>query len=197
MSPTSGVLLALPWLAWAIYWHVSRSNVKAIERREPAWSRAAHIVPLIVANLLLFGSSIPDDGPLFWLSALSGRFLARTPAAFWIGAALTVLGLSLSVWARRHIGGNWSGTVTVKRDHELIVTGPYARVRHPIYSGLLLALLGTAIARGQWQGLLGVLIAFMALWRKWRLEERWMQQTFGDAYERYRARTAALIPHLL
>ncbi len=185
------MLLAVLWLAWAVYWHISGRNVKAVRRREPLWSRAAHIVPLVVANLLLFGSIIPDE------SALSARFVPLTAATVGIGASLAGLGLAFSIWARTHIGRNWSGTVTVKHDHELIVTGPYARVRHPIYSGLLLALLGSAIARGQWQGLLGVLIAFAALWRKLRLEERWMMETFGDAYERYRARTSALIPRLL
>lgn len=185
------MLLAVLWLTWAVYWYISGRNVKSVRRREPVWSRAAHIVPLIVANLLLFGDIIPDD------SVLSERFVPRTAGAFWIGASLAALGLAFSVWARRHIGRNWSGTVTVKHDHELIVTGPYALVRHPIYSGLLLALLGSAIARGQWQGLLGVLIAFVALWRKLRLEERWMMQTFGEAYARYRARTAALIPRVL
>ena len=74
--------------------------------------------------------------------------------------------------------------------------GPYAYVRHPIYTGLLLALIGTAIVRGEWRGVLAVLIALAALWRKLRLEERWMIETFGDEYRRYRERTAALIPFI-
>jgi protein-S-isoprenylcysteine O-methyltransferase Ste14 len=69
-------------------------------------------------------------------------------------------------------------------------------VRHPIYTGLLLAFIGSALARGEWRGVLAVLIVFVALWRKLRLEERWMSETFGDEYRRYRAHTAALIPFL-
>jgi protein-S-isoprenylcysteine O-methyltransferase Ste14 len=87
--------------------------------------------------------------------------------------------------------------VTVKEDHELIRGGPYALVRHPIYSGLLLAFIGSAIARAEWRGVLAVLIVLVALWRKLRLEERFMSETFGDEYRRYRAHTAALIPYLL
>ena len=86
--------------------------------------------------------------------------------------------------------------MTVKQQHELIRGGPYAYVRHPIYSGLLLAFIGTAIVRGEWRAVLAVLIAFAALWRKLRLEERWMIETFGDQYRRYRERTAALIPFI-
>jgi protein-S-isoprenylcysteine O-methyltransferase Ste14 len=133
---------------------------------------------------------IPGGGVLF------ERFLPWSYATYWSGTALLALGLAFSVWARVYLGRNWSGTVTVKLDHELIRGGPYARVRHPIYTGLLLAFIGTAIVRAEWRGVLAVLIVFVALWRKLRLEERWMIETFGDQYRRYRERTAALIPFL-
>jgi hypothetical protein len=73
-----------------------------------------------------------------------------------VGAALTALGLSFTSWARVHLGRNWSGTVTLKDDHALIRTGPYRRVRHPIYSGALLALAGTVLAVGQWRGVIAL-----------------------------------------
>jgi len=133
---------------------------------------------------------IPGGGILF------ERFLPRSYAAYWTGTALVVLGLAFSVWARMHLGRNWSGTVTVKQEHELVRGGPYARVRHPIYTGLLLAFIGTAIVRGEWRGVLAVLIIFAALWRKLRLEERYMVETFGDEYRRYREHSAALIPFI-
>ena len=95
------------------------------------------------------------------------------------------------------LGRNWSGVVTVKQDHELIRSGPYRYVRHPIYTGLLIAFAGSAIARGEWRGILALAIVFAALWRKLRLEERWMIETFGDAYLRYRAEVRALIPFVL
>jgi len=82
----------------------------------------------------------------------------------------------------------------VKRDHTLVTTGPYAIVRHPIYTGLLLAFAGTALALGEVRGVLAIAIATASLWRKLRLEERWMGEQFGDAYERYRSRVPALVP---
>jgi len=98
------------------------------------------------------------------------------------------------VWARVHLGGNWSGTVTVKEAHELIRSGPYSRVRHPIYTGLIAAALGTALASGTVGAALGAAIIAAALVRKLRAEEGFMHETFPGEYERYRAEVPALIP---
>jgi protein-S-isoprenylcysteine O-methyltransferase Ste14 len=179
------------WVAWLLYWRISAIGVKAARRRESSASRAAHLVPLVLAAILLWIDSIPAGGVLF------ERFLPRSNGAYWSGTALLALGLAFSVWARLYIGRNWSATVTIKEDHELIRGGPYALVRHPIYSGLLLAFIGSAIARAEWRGVLAVLIVLVALWRKLRLEERFMSETLGDEYRRYREHTAALIPYLL
>src|ERR1700733_4144626 len=92
-------LIPALWVAWLIYWRISASGVKAVQRRESPASRAAHIVPLVVAGVLL------------------ARFLPRSYTTYWSGAALVVLGLAFSVWARMHLGRNWSGTVTVKQEH--------------------------------------------------------------------------------
>jgi protein-S-isoprenylcysteine O-methyltransferase Ste14 len=103
-------------------------------------------------------------------------------------------GIAFSIWARRHIAGWWSSTVTLKRDHQLIRTGPYRWVRHPIYTGLLLGLLGTAVAAGQWRSCLGVGMIAVALLRKIAIEERFLRDAFPDEYDRYRREVAALIP---
>ena len=110
------------------------------------------------------------------------------------GLVLVALGLGFSAWARALLGRNWSGTVTVKTGHELIVAGPYRLVRHPIYTGLLLAFLGTAVAQDQWRALLALLLVWLSFWRKWRLEEHFMQDTFGDRYRAYRAKVPAVVP---
>jgi protein-S-isoprenylcysteine O-methyltransferase Ste14 len=102
-----------------------------------------------------------------------------------------------AAWARVTLGRNWSATITVKQDHDLITSGPYRFVRHPIYTGLLLGLAGIAVARGEWRGVLGVVLAFGAFWRKLRIEERWMREQFGGAYDEYSRRVAALIPRIL
>ena len=118
---------------------------------------------------------------------------AQLSLVYGIGACIVVAGLAFTVWARIHLGRNWSGTVTLKYGHELVRSGPYRIVRHPIYTGLLVAFAGSAIARGEWRGIVAVFIAFAALWRKLRLEERWMVETFGNEYLEYRAGVAALI----
>jgi protein-S-isoprenylcysteine O-methyltransferase Ste14 len=131
------------------------------------------------------------------IPVLGERFLPMAAWPFWVGAAVTAAGLLFAVWARRHIGRNWSGIVTLKKDHELVTSGPYALVRHPIYTGLVLAFAGSAVARAEWRGVLAVVIVLWALWRKLRVEERWMREQFGDAYEAYRRRVSALIPFVL
>ncbi|HEY6452842.1 MAG TPA: isoprenylcysteine carboxylmethyltransferase family protein [Steroidobacteraceae bacterium] len=184
-------LIPAMWLAWLVFWRISAADVKATQRFEPAWSRALHFVPLLLAAILLAIAPEPHGGWLFQ------HFLPRGAAKFWTGAGLTAAGIAFACWARVHLGRNWSGAVSVKQDHELIRSGPYALVRHPIYSGLLLGVLGTVIALGQWRGVLALVIVLLALWRKLRLEERWMSETFGEKYQRYREHTAALIPYLL
>ena len=175
------------WASWGAYWWLASRGTKPTERREPVASRLLHVVPLALAFALLWLDRVP--GPV-----LNDRLFPWTPWAFWAAALVTALGMLFSIWGRAHLGGNWSGIVTVKRDHELIVSGPYALVRHPIYAGLLVAFVGSALARGEWRGVLAVVVAWAALWRKLRLEEQWMAERFGDRYLDYRRRVPALVP---
>ncbi len=85
----------------------------------------------------------------------------------------------------------------MKENHELITSGPYALVRHPIYTGPLFAIVGCALARGEWRGLVAVALAFGALWQKLKLEEKWMPAQFSESYEAYSRRVSALVPHIL
>ena len=190
MKISGASLIGAMWLIWAVYWFVAARSAKQDRRQESALSRAAHIVPLAIAGYLLGARMLPGG-------FLGGRFLPDTPATFYIGAAVTAFGLGFAISARRVLGRNWSGIVTVKQDHELVQEGPYRWVRHPIYTGLLIAFAGGAIARGEWRGVLALAIVFVALWRKLRHEERWMIETFGDAYLRYREKVRALIPFVL
>jgi len=116
---------------------------------------------------------------------------------FWLGAALTVAGLLFAVWAREHLGRNWSRSVTIKQGHELITTGPYAVVRHPIYTGSLTGFLGMAIAISQVRGFIVLVLIFLVFWVKLRMEEEWMRSQFGETYANYAQQTAALVPYLL
>jgi len=178
------------WLSWAFYWWVESRNVKITVRHESVSSRLMHIIPLVVAIVLISVPRVPF--PL-----LARRFVPLSDWAFWLGVLLTAGGMLFSIWARVHLGKNWSGTVTIKQNHELITGGPYALVRHPIYTGLLLAFLGSALAIGEWRGVLASAMVAIALWRKLRLEERWMHQQFGDAYQTYAQRVATLVPFVL
>ena len=189
MSLIHDRLFPAMWLCWAAYWWAASRGAKPTERREPLGSRLLHIVPLMLAVALLGVDRLP-------VAVLHGRLYPWMPWAFWMAALLTAAGLLFTVWARVHLGRNWSGTVTIKQGHELVTDGPYARVRHPIYTGLLAAFVGWALARGEWRGVLAVLIVWAALWRKLRLEERWMAERFGEQYLAYRRRVPALIPAL-
>jgi protein-S-isoprenylcysteine O-methyltransferase Ste14 len=185
-------LIPALWLALGLYWWYAARGTKSSRRQEGVVSQLAHFLPLGLAVYAVVWNRLPGD-------VLSAGFLRPgwAPAAFWLGALLTFAGLSFAIWARVYIAGNWSGSVTLKEQHELVRSGPYRWVRHPIYSGLLLAVAGSALANGQWRGVAALAIAFLALWRKLRLEERWLGELFGDGYRRYRSEVAALIPGVL
>jgi protein-S-isoprenylcysteine O-methyltransferase Ste14 len=190
MSLLYSYLFPAMWVSYSAYWWAMSRDVKETERQEPAPSRITRLVLIICAFALLWLPSIP-------LPLLNERFFPLSVWCFWSGAAITAAGLLFSVWARLHLGKNWSQAVTLKEDHELITTGPYALVRHPIYTGLLLGFIGCAVARGEWRGLVAVALVFVALWRKLRLEEKWMRVQFGASYETYSRRVAALVPYIV
>ena len=96
-----------------------------------------------------------------------------------------------------HLGRNWSRSVTIKEGHELITTGPYGVVRHPIYTGILTGFLGMAIAISQVRGFIVVVLVFFAFWLKLSMEEKWIRSQFGETYAAYARQTAALVPYLL
>jgi protein-S-isoprenylcysteine O-methyltransferase Ste14 len=175
------------WVAWAIYWCVAAIGAKRTRFRESVASRLLHIVPLLLGIALLVSPRIAGR-------LLTQRFLPVSATWFFVGLALAILGLGFSVYARVWLGGNWSGTVTLKDDHELIRGGPYTHVRHPIYTGILLAILGSAIATGEWRGLFALALITAAFLCKITVEERVLTEQFGDAYRRFQAEVPALIP---
>jgi protein-S-isoprenylcysteine O-methyltransferase Ste14 len=181
-------LIPLLWLAWLAYWAIAAHGTKPTERVESGISRAAHMLPLAFAFWLLWTRARPG-------ALLGGTIVPPSDALYFAGAVLVAIGLAFAIRARHYLGRNWSGVVTLKHDHELIRGGPYRLVRHPIYTGLLLAFVGSAIALDQWRGIAAVAIAWLALWAKLRVEERFMIERFGDAYRRFRAEVPALIPN--
>ena len=177
------------WIAFAAYWFVMAFRVKRVVRREKIGGRLLQMLAGMAAFILLWHENA-DWG------VLSSRFVPRDHAWAVAGAVLTCVGVAIAIWARTILGGNWSGLVTVKQDHTLVRTGPYTVVRHPIYSGLTLAILGTALAIGEWRALVAAAVVFVMFLAKSRTEERFMTEEFGREYEDYRRETNALIPFI-
>jgi protein-S-isoprenylcysteine O-methyltransferase Ste14 len=201
MSIPFGYLFGAAWMLWLAYWGISAIGVKPAARVESSLSRfGKYTLPIMVAVLLLWGSQWFHGtflGERFVPAVLDGRFVPAALWIVWLGFFLTLAGLALACWARVILGRNWSGVVQIKQDHELIVRGPYSFVRHPIYTGLLLAFLGSSLAIGEWRALLGTAIIGISFWRKLRLEERWLCELFGDQYRDYMTRVKALVPWVL
>lgn len=189
MRAAYGWVIPASWLGWTAIWTAASAGTKRTARREPFAVRLAYHLPLL-AGAVLFATPQFGEG---WLRV---RLLPRKPAVYWTGAAAVVVGLGFAVAARATLGRNWSGTVTVKHGHELVCTGPYRLVRHPIYTGMLLAFLGTAMALGDARGLAALSLVTASFLGKMRVEERFMAEQFPGQYPRYRARTPALVPGL-
>jgi protein-S-isoprenylcysteine O-methyltransferase Ste14 len=177
------------WLLWLIYWIVSARQTKIEEKRESRLSRWLHSGPILIGAAIL---TFPDMLP----PALTRRQFTEYETVYWLSAALVALGLGFACLARASLGGNWSAAVTLKQDHDLIRTGPYRYVRHPIYTGLLLALFGTALETGAWRGIIGFALIALAIAYKYRTEERFLESKFGEDYRRYKAEVPALVPFL-
>lgn len=186
MRATS-VFIAACWILWLGYWLVMAVGAKRTVERE-GFMQYRLISALVVVALVLLAR-------LVHVSADS-HLWRRTLAVGVVSDCIVAAGLAFTVWARITLAGNWSMEVTFKQDHELIESGPYALVRHPIYTGLITMALGTAIDYGRLSGF-GLLVALCAgLWWKSRQEERIMSRHF-PAYPEYRKRVRALIPFVL
>jgi protein-S-isoprenylcysteine O-methyltransferase Ste14 len=179
----------IPWYALAIYWAISALRVKQTKVQEDLGGRLLHISLMGLAFLFLFSHRLD-------LGFLGQRF---APASDWLrtsGIVLTFVGAGIAIWARYSLGQYWSARVTLKVDHQLIRSGPYAWVRHPLYSGLLLAMAGSALVAGEWRAVVGFLLGLMEFSRKAAKEEALLATEFGDQYQEFRKRTGFLAPRL-
>jgi protein-S-isoprenylcysteine O-methyltransferase Ste14 len=149
-----------------------------------------HLAMMAATLGLLFSNSTR-------IGFLSIRLIPERSGIEWAGFCCTVAGCAFAVWARALLGSNWSSSVTVKEHHELIRSGPYAIVRHPIYAGLLLGIFGTALALGEVRGVIALALAMVALFRKARAEEEFLVNQFGITYICYCHKVKQLIPFVL
>jgi protein-S-isoprenylcysteine O-methyltransferase Ste14 len=173
------------WAVFSIYWEVAAKNTAPAKTSETKASRAVHVLLVNVAMMLVLA---PVRG--------LGRLWPVSSAVMAAGLALVVAGVLLAVWARQHLGRNWSGEITIKVDHQLIRSGPYGLLRHPIYTGLLVMYAGAALVTGERLAAAGLALVLFAYWRKIRLEERNLAEAFGSEYEAYRRESWALVPGL-
>ena len=178
------------WEALGLVWLAGLAFTKRTVRRQPTGARLFHLA-LALTGFTMLGSHWFEYG---WFAA---RFVPSSSALELAGLAITIAGCLFAIWARLMLGSNWSGQATVKAGHELVVKGPYALARHPIYTGLITGAMGTALAIGQMRCIFGLIIIVLALMIKMSQEERLLTQAFPDAYTAYRRRVKALIPGLL
>lgn len=183
----SHYLIELPWLVFVAYWGIGALKTRATVRRESFMSRYGVLLLEILGFVLLFSDNA-GIGPL-------GRhFLPRTIVTELVGVAFTWIGIGIALWARYNLGQYWSARITLKEDHQLIRTGPYAYLRHPIYTGLDLAVLGTALTIDRWRCVAGVCLIITGYVIKAKKEESLLAGQFGQAFDEHRKRTGFLLP---
>jgi len=193
VPPAVGQMFKLPfpmklsmllWLIFSIYWSIAAKKSAATSSAESTGSRQLHVI-LVNGALLLLVLTIPG---------LTYRFLPASNVLIAAGLSIQAAFILLAVWARVNLGRNWSGEVRIAKEHELVRTGPYRFVRHPIYTAILGMYCGTMLVSGEIHAPIALVIVTLAYWRKIRLEERALAETFGTDFDLYRRETPALIP---
>jgi protein-S-isoprenylcysteine O-methyltransferase len=178
------------WITFAVVWVLAAATTKRSIYRESSRRRLRYWLLLLTGYLLLAkGHKCPYP--------FNAVVVPHTEASAGIGALLCLAGLLFCLWARITLGRNWSGTITLKQEHELIERGPYQLVRHPIYTGLLAMCLGTAVAIGHVAGFVGLFLIFVSFWIKLTDEEKLMLQHFATQYAAYQLRVKRIIPFML
>ncbi len=178
------------WTLLGIYWLWNARRAGNIAVQEAPWWRLARLAILTLTFLLLLS-------PWLRIGFLGARFLPETSAARVVGVAVTGLGILLCVWARVCLGTYWSDKVILQTAHQLVRSGPYRYLRHPIYSGVLLGILGSAIAIGEGRGIAALAMLGVNYFAKARREERMLAGHFGAEYAEYRKQAGFLVPRIL
>ena len=187
MKITPQLVVVASWILFGVYWLVSAFSAKKTEKREPSAERFGHMLLMAAGYILLFQRTEN------W-GVLNRRFLPDALWIAWLGSAITFAGVLFAIWARWNLGKNWSAAVTIKQGHQIIRTGPYAHIRHPIYTGMLIGVIGTALAIGEYRGLLAFAIILFGFYRKARKEEAFLAANFGEPFLEHKQRTGFFLP---
>jgi protein-S-isoprenylcysteine O-methyltransferase Ste14 len=190
MDPLVRSIIGSCWGIFVIVWLLAAIFTKRTVYRESGTQRLRYMIPILIGCYLLFrGDRLPDP--------FNVHIIPQADAILVAAAILCLCGVGFCFLARAVLGRNWSGTVTLKENHELIVHGPYRLVRHPIYTGLLAMVIATAIAQGHIAGIIGLILVFVSLWIKSSHEEEVLRQQFPDQYAAYQKRVRRIIPFLI
>jgi protein-S-isoprenylcysteine O-methyltransferase Ste14 len=183
-------IISACWILFSVIWLLAAFWTKRSVYQESRAQRLRYVIPILVGGFLLAkGRRLSDP--------LSHRVIPHVEALAWTGVVLCVAGLAFCIWARFTLGRNWSGVVTLKGGHELITSGPYALVRHPIYTGMLTMFVATVIVLGHVAGIIAMPLVIASLWIKLRYEEKLMLEKFPEEYVAYQRRVKRLIPFVL
>ncbi len=185
----AGTIEELCWGVLGLYWLVTAVGTKKTAVNENTGLRVFRMAILALMLVLLMTDWL-RVGPLAW------RIVPRHAGVVWLGAALTGVGLMLAIWARWYLGRNWSDKVVLKVDHELIRSGPYRYLRHPIYSGVLLAVAGTTLTVGEWRGVAALVLLGTNYYVKATKEEKILAANFGQAFAEHKRTTGFFLPGL-
>jgi protein-S-isoprenylcysteine O-methyltransferase Ste14 len=185
----TGEIIITCWCVFFVVWIVTAAKAKRTVEMQSEAARLAHRLPVGLGWWLLLFPKFPGE--------FNRQILPRTEELRIVGAVICVCGLWFTLWARYSLAGNWSGDVTFKQEHELIRTGPYRFVRHPIYTGLLVMFVGTTLHIGQLRCLIGLPLVAIGFWIKLNQEERLLVRHFPEAYPNYRREVKALVPFVI
>lgn len=177
------------WMLLAAVWVLMWLGRKKTKKRE-AWGQRMEHGVLVIAGFYLLSAQRLDWG---WLNQ---RVLPAVPAMWLGGLAVTALGIGVAIWARLSLGSNWSGMVTLKANHELVRTGLYRWIRHPIYTGILAGMVGSALIQGYLRGWIGVVLVLLAFYLKARREESFLREEFGAGFDEHFKQTGMFLPKL-
>jgi len=190
MLPTAYLILAILWCAFFAYWWITALRNRTPYKRVPP--RFGYLTTMAVPSTIILVAVI-----LLAPDLASSRVLPDSLPIFLSGLLVMLAGLGFAIWARVHLGTNWSGTPAIREHHTITRTGPYAIVRHPIYTGLLTGILGTAIATGALLAFVAFFMMIVMFLIKIRMEEQFLLDEFGEAYEQYRREVRALVPWIV
>jgi protein-S-isoprenylcysteine O-methyltransferase Ste14 len=175
----------LLWIAFTTYWSIAGKNSAPARKAESAKSQGIH---QLMTNLAIFVLFLPLPGLTRYFEPEQLRYLV------WFGVAVQAAFLLMAIWARRALGRNWASAVRIGEGHELVQSGPYHMLRHPIYTAIIGMYIGSAISSGEYHALLALVMIAFAYLRKSKLEDELLSGTFGAKFEEYKKHSWALVP---